>query len=224
MADDQEHDFHALSDEAFQRAEDRRRGQSGEQHPMRYQFEGMYEGRPELSGTPSYGRNWLSADIPNVPRFRGRTNARERERAAYSGGRGFSINMTTHNYPGSITSTNYGGTTHNYGMSGVAPITGPSPDAPWEPGAAVSASAPSVSFAPSRQEPEDPGFWGTARGLAGEVAGMAGRGMVRGVVGIMNRRGAKAKGTQFDNTPAPPDFYGGKDPFGGGPGVQEPLF
>lgn len=216
MADDQEHDYSLVSDEAFQRSEDRRRSQTGEQHPLRRQFEGMYEGRPELAGTPGYSRSWLHANVPTVPRFRGRISAQERERASYEGGRGFSINMTTHNYPGSINSANYGGTTNNYGMTGM-PAAPSGPDAPWEPGAGavVSASAPTVSFATPQEEPM-PGMWGTAKEIGGAAARAAGRGMVRGATNVMSRwGGAKAKGTQFENTP---------DPFGGGPGVQDSLF
>jgi hypothetical protein len=78
---------------------DRRRAESGQMHPLRYQFEGLYEGRPELSGTPAYQRNWLDANIPDVPRFRGRDKpskgSREREGAARGGVPAFNINMVT---------------------------------------------------------------------------------------------------------------------------------
>jgi hypothetical protein len=109
MADDNEDHAYA-SDEVLQRAEDRRKAQQGRQHPLRYQFEGMYEGRPELSGTPAFGRNWLNANIPTVPRFRGHEpekKGKERERQGYEAGRGFTtVNMFTHNENRSVNTTN----------------------------------------------------------------------------------------------------------------------
>lgn len=200
MAEEHEHDYSLVSDEAFQRSEDRQRGQSGEQHPLRRQFEGFAESRTDLSGTPAYGRNWLQVRDTGVSRFRGRTSAKERERAAYGAGRGFAINMTTHNYPGSVNSTNYGGTTHNYGLSGMEPVAG-GPDAPWS---GPTAAAPAVSFA-SPQAPAEPTMWGDVKEMAGGVARAAVGGVVRGVANrVEQRRGAKAKGSQFDNTPAVP--------------------
>lgn len=84
MADDRSDQFGYATDTELQRAEDRRRAQRGEQKPLRYQFEGMYEGRPELSGTPDFHRNWLNVNAPMVSRFRGRQPQKE-----YAPGRGF---------------------------------------------------------------------------------------------------------------------------------------
>lgn len=94
----------------------------GQRHPIRNQFENFYQGRPELSGTPSYGNDWLKLRA-QAPRFRGIMPKGEREaeeaRQARKEGRGggggggaapININMFTSSEDRSVTNT----TTNNY--------------------------------------------------------------------------------------------------------------
>jgi hypothetical protein len=160
----------------------------GQQHPLRYQAEDFYKGKPELSGTPAYGADWLSMRDTSVPRFRGIMPKKEREARQAKGGRGgggsgatapININMFTNTENRNVTNT----TNNNY-MGGRGFVDDSEPD--W--------GSPGSEFADAGFEPMDHdlynvrerggGNWEQPIGELGTGATGIGTGDEQGALGI----------------------------------------